>query len=359
MSDHATRKGDHLDLCSTDEVQFRGKTNLLEQVTLVHNALPDLDLADIRLATTVAGKPLGAPLVIAAMTGGVDQADAINRDLASVAQELGLGFGFGSMRPLLSNPEAPGYQVRDVAPDALVLGNLGLVQARESGPDTIQRLIDRTGCDGLCVHLNPAMEIIQPGGDTDFREGLSTIELLVRNLTVPVIVKETGCGLSRSVGRRLVDVGVTWVDVSGAGGTSWVGVETLRARAKTRELGELYWDWGIPTAASVAQLSGLGLNIIATGGVQNGLDIARAMGLGAAAGGMARPLLMAWNDGGREGALGKAQEVIEAIRLACLLTGSPSAEALQQCSLVIGSDLAPWVPTDAPLHARLASRAAH
>ena len=358
MSDHATRKGDHLDLCSTDEVQFRGKTNLLEQVTLVHNALPDLDLSDIQLATTVAGKSLRAPLIIAAMTGGVDRADAINRDLASIAQELGLGFGFGSMRPLLSDPKAPGYQVREVAPDALILGNLGLVQARESGPDTIQRLIDQTGCDALCVHLNPAMEVIQPGGDTDFRDGLTTLAKLVSNLTVPVVVKETGCGLSRAVGRRLVDVGVTWVDVSGAGGTSWVGVETLRARARTRDLGELYWDWGIPTAASVAQLSGLGLNIIATGGIQNGLDIARAIGLGATAGGMARPLLMAWNEGGRGGALRKAQEVTEALRLACLLTGSASAQALQQCPLVIGPDLTPWVPRDAPLHARLASHAA-
>ena len=279
MSDHATRKADHLDLCATDEVAFRGKTTLMEQVTLIHDALPELDLNDIDISTQFANKTLRAPLFIAAMTGGVDRADAINRDLASVAEELGIGFGFGSMRPLLDDPNAPGYRVRDIAPDALILANLGLVQARESSTEAVQRLVDHAGCDALCVHLNPAMEVIQPGGDTDFRDGLSTIARLVRDLQQPIIVKETGCGLSRTVGQRLVDIGVKWVDVSGSGGTSWVGVETLRARAKTRALGELYWDWGIPTAASVAQLSGLGLGIIATGGVTSGLDIARAIAL--------------------------------------------------------------------------------
>ncbi len=356
MSDHATRKGDHLDLCATDEVAFRGKTTLMEQVTLIHDALPDLHMSDIDMGTQFAGKALKAPLFIAAMTGGVDRAAVINRELASIAEELGIGFGFGSMRPLLEDPQAPGYRVRDVAPNALILANIGLVQARESGTEAVQRLVDDAECDALCVHLNPAMEVIQPGGDTDFRNGLDTVAKLVQELDQPVIVKETGCGLSRAVGQRLVGIGVQWVDVSGAGGTSWVGVETLRARAKTRALGELYWDWGIPTAASVAQLSDLGLGIIATGGITSGLDIARAIALGATAGGMARPMLMAWNEGGRDAARDKALEILEAIRLACLLTGAKTPLQLQERPVVIGPDLARWVPKGTSLNSRLPSR---
>jgi len=322
MSDISARKADHLDLCASDEVAFQAKSTLLEQVQLVHDALPELAVADIDLSTPFVGTTLRAPIVIAAMTGGVDRAEQINRDLASVAEELGIAFGFGSMRPLLQHGIADGYQVRDVAPTATLLGNIGVVQARDASTQALADMVGTTGCNALCVHLNPAMEVIQPEGDDDFRGGLDTLQRLVEELDVPVIAKETGCGLSRSVGQRLVQRGVRWVDVSGAGGTSWVAVETLRARARTKRLGELYWDWGIPTAASVAQLSGLGLGIVATGGVRHGLDIARAIALGATAGGMARNLLMAWNEGGRDGALAAGQELVHEIRVACLLTGS-------------------------------------
>ncbi len=355
MADHASRKADHLDLCATDQVAFQGKTTLLEEVTLVHDALPERAVGDVDLQTSFAGKVLGAPLVIAAMTGGVDRAEEVNRDLASVAQELGFGFGFGSMRPLLDDDCAPGYQVRDVAPDALILGNIGIVQAREASSEQLVDMVLKTGCDALCVHLNPAMEVIQPGGDDDFRGGLDTIARLLEALPVPVVVKETGCGLSRSVGAALVKLGVSWVDVSGAGGTSWVGVETLRAKATSRALGELYWDWGIPTAASVAQLAGLGLGICATGGVRNGLDVARAIALGARVGGMARPFLMAWNQGGRPAVLETGRSVIEEVRLACLLTGSATPQALREAPLVIGPALDRWIPGDSPVRQRYVS----
>lgn len=354
MSTISDRKAEHLDLCATDDVAFRDRTTLLEQVGLVHDALPELAVADVDLGVDLAGKRLRAPLVIAAMTGGTDRAHAVNRALAAVAERHGLGFGFGSMRPLLEHGIDTGYRVRDVAPTALVLGNVGVVQAARSTTAALVDLVTSTGCDALCIHLNPAMEVIQPGGDDDFRDGVATIARAVRELPVPVIVKETGCGLSRRVGQRLVDVGVRWVDVSGAGGTSWVGVETLRARARTQRLGELFWDWGIPTAASVAQLDGLGLGIVATGGVRDGLDVARALALGATAGGIARRFLIAFNDGGEEGVSVAAGEIVDEIRVACLLTGSRTPADLGRRELVVGPELLRWIPADAPIRRRFA-----
>lgn len=352
MSEHASRKADHLDLCATDQVAFQAKTTLLEQVQLIHEALPELSTDEIDLSTHLAGKQLRAPIVIAAMTGGLDRAEAINKDLASIADELGLAFGFGSMRPLLQEGVKLGYMVRDVAPNALLFANIGVVQARDASTQAIADMVGTTGCDALCVHLNPAMEVVQPEGDNDFRGGLETLARLAEGLSVPVIAKETGCGLSRSTAKRIIETGVRTVDVSGAGGTSWVGVETLRAKARTRSLGELFWDWGIPTAASVAQLSDLDLEVIATGGVQHGLDIARALALGATAGGMARPFLMAWNDGGRSAAKAAAEQVIEEIRIATLLAGVHRASDLATLPLILGDTLNKWVPEGSSLAAR-------
>ncbi len=355
----SSRKDDHIALCETDEVAFQGKTNLLDDVDLVHDALPELAVDDIDLSTVFAGRSLRAPLIIAAMTGGTDAADSINRDLARVAQAHGIGFGFGSQRPLLQHGIQAGYQVRDEAPDALVLGNIGVVQARATPTGRLQELIASCGADAICVHLNPAMEVVQPEGDRDFSGGLDTIARLVAELNVPVVVKETGCGLSRSVGERLAAVGVRWVDTSGAGGTSWVGVETLRAPESssggvgTRELGQAFWDWGIPTAASVVQLGGLGLGICATGGVSSGLHAARAIALGATCAGMARPFLQARSRGGLEALDAAVGQVIEELRLAVLLSGARTPAELQQKPVLLGPRLRRWVPPDSPLATRM------
>ena len=346
------RKVEHLDLCIDGDVAFHDKTNLLEEVELIHDALPELAVSEVDLRTSLLGKTLGAPLIIAAMTGGVDRADAINRDLARVAQTLGIGFAFGSQRPLLKNGIRAGYLVRDVAPDALILGNIGVVQARETSTAALAELVRETGVDALAVHLNPAMEVIQPEGDSDFRGGLDTIRRLVEELGVPVLVKETGCGLSRRGGERLVALGVRAVDVSGAGGTSWVGVETRRAVGDQATLGARFWDWGIPTAASVAQLSGLNLEIVATGGVSDGLAIASACALGATAGGVARAFLQAQAAGGYEGALAMGTRIIGEIRVSCLLTGAASPRALAQGPVMLGPRLRRWVPAGSPLAAR-------
>ena len=348
-----SRKADHLALCATDEVAFRDKTTLLEQVRFIHDALPDLDADALDTSCMLLGKPLKAPLVIAAMTGGTDQAARINRELASIAEEHGFGFGLGSQRAMHVRADAvtkSSYSVRDVAPKALVLGNLGVVQARQMTLSEIEALVRTIEADALCIHLNPAMELVQPGGDRDFRGGLDTIAAAVRELPFPVIVKETGCGLSRGVGERLLGAGVRHVDTSGAGGTSWVAVETKRAEAvadhAARALGEALWDWGIPTAASIGMLAPLGFEtIIATGGVASGIDVARAIALGASAAGIARPVLMALTAGGREGAVAFLRGVLAELRAVMLLTGSPDIAALRRSKRLIGAELRLWIET--------------
>lgn len=349
MSTIGQRKADHLALCATDEVAFRSKTSLFEQVRLVHDALPDLDADAIDTTTTLFGKTLRAPIFIAAMTGGTEEAAKVNRELSSIAEERGYGFGLGSQRAMhVRTHTAPTYAVRDVAPNTVVLGNLGVVQARKMKTAEVEALVREVGADALCIHLNPAMELVQPGGDRDFRGGLDTIARLVDELPVPVVVKETGCGLSRSVGERLRSVGVRHVDVSGAGGTSWVAVETKRAEAendvKARALGEALWDWGIPTAASVGLVAPLGFDtVIATGGVATGMDVARAIVLGASAGGIARPALKALTSGGRAGALAFLEGVETELRAIMLLTGSRNVAALRKAKKVVGGELRLWL----------------
>ncbi|HEY8040740.1 MAG TPA: type 2 isopentenyl-diphosphate Delta-isomerase [Polyangiaceae bacterium] len=351
MSTIGDRKADHLALCAEEDVGFRGRTTLLEDVRLVHDALPDLALAEVDTSLVLFGKVLRAPILIAAMTGGTDEAGRINRELAGIAEERGYGFGLGSQRAMHLRPGTSAtYRVRQSAPGTLVLGNVGVVQARAMTTSEVRVLVDEVGADALCIHLNPAMELVQPGGDRDFGHGIDTIARLVRDLGVPVVVKETGCGISPAVGQRLRDVGVKHVDVSGAGGTSWVGVETMRAEAagdaRARGLGEALWDWGVPTAASVALLArpSLGFEtVVATGGIGTGLDVARAVALGATAAGIARPVLRALSAGGRAAAMAMLDAVEAELRAAMLLTGSRDLATLRRAPRVLVGELAAWV----------------
>jgi isopentenyl-diphosphate delta-isomerase len=345
MTDISRRKADHLDLTIRGDVGFKHKTTLFEDVRLIHNALPEVAYEEIDLSTRVLGKRLRAPILIAAMTGGTERAEIINRELASIAEECGYAFGLGSQRAMLKRPDSvSSYHVRDVAPNVLLLGNVGIVQAHAMQLEEVQGLVSGVGADALCVHLNPAMEIIQDDGDRDFRGGLDTLAEFVRKLGVPVIAKETGCGISPDVARRLRSVGVRHLDVSGAGGTSWVAVETQRASEQRKPLGQSFWDWGIPTAASVALTAGEGFEtIFATGGVQSGLDVAKAITLGAHVGGIARPVLQALDSGGREGAIAYLKGVEAELRAAMLLVGARDVLALQRVPRVIMGELRDWI----------------
>lgn len=346
----SSRKDDHLALCRTDEVAFRDQTTLFECVRLTHNALPEMASADVSLETHWLGKKLQAPLLIAAMTGGSDAARDVNLRLATLAEARGYAFGLGSQRAMFKDPSlAATYSVRSVAKTACILGNLGVVQAREMSSAQIAELTDAIDADGLCLHLNPAMELVQPDGDLDFRGCAEAIERVVRDLRVPIIVKETGSGIAHSVAERLRAIGVKHIDVSGAGGTSWVGVEAKRAakageRTKTA-LGELLWDWGIPTAASVMQVCRVGFeSVAATGGITNGIEVAKALALGATVAGIARPVLRALTDGGDEGAAQFMTEVESALRAAMVLTGSRNAGDLQRSERRIVGELLTYLP---------------
>lgn len=344
MSDTISqRKLDHLDLCAEEDVEYRGKTTLLDDVELLHDSLPDLDFAAIDTTTALFGRELAAPLLITGMTGGAERARDINRDLATVAQQLGLAFGVGSQRAMLRDPSLVGtYQVRDVAPDVLLFGNIGVVQAAEMSTAEAADLVGAIGADALCVHLNPGQEMIQPEGDRDFRGAVHALARLSAELDVPVIAKETGCGISPRTAAKLVGAGIDWVDVSGAGGTTWVGVETLRSAPHERSVGEAFWDWGVPTAASIILARRAGLNVIGSGGLRDGLDAAKAIALGATLAGMALPWLRAAHEGGVEKALAFGNTTLRTLRTAMLLTDSADLAALRAAPRITGARLRAW-----------------
>ena len=343
----SSRKEDHIILCAEDEVEFRHKTTLLDEVELMHEALPELSLSDVSLQTSLAGKTLRLPLLITGMTGGADRARAINRELARVAQALGLALGVGSQRAILRHPElAATYQVRDVAPDIALLGNIGGVQAAQLTTAQAQDLVGVIGADALCIHLNPGQELLQPEGDRDFRGVLDAIARHIDELPVPVIVKETGCGLGPQTLDALKRAGARWVDTSGAGGTTWIGVETLRTPPEQRALGQLLWEWGVPTAASVLYAQRRGLQIIASGGLRTGLDAVKALALGASVAGMALPWLKSVHEGGADQALAYGQSLEQTLRVLMVLTGSADVAQLQRKPRVLGPRLTRWLEAD-------------
>lgn len=340
------RKSDHLAVAASGRADFRERGTLLDAVHLVHQSLPELSLDQLDLRVEILGKTLAAPIVISGMTGGTPEARRINRDLAQAAQEMGLGFGVGSQRAMAEKPDlASTYQVRDVAPDLLLIGNIGAVQAKDYGVRAVAELGKRLGADAMAVHLNPAQEMIQRDGDRDFGRILRTIEELVDGLDIPIIIKETGCGLSPQSAQALVKAGVQHVDVSGAGGTSWVAVERHRAVVASREqkLGDEYWDWGLPTAVSVHSCATQGLQVVASGGIRNGLDIARAIALGATAGGLAAPVLRAQRSGGKEAVIACLESLKQSLFTALLLTGCRTPADLRKAPRHIAEPLRGWI----------------
>jgi isopentenyl-diphosphate delta-isomerase len=344
VTEISKRKDEHLDLATRADVGFHSKTTLLECVQLVHDAMPELALDEIDLGVRVLGRRLRAPLLLAGMTGGTERARQINLELASVAEECGYAFGLGSQRPILKDRNALGsYQVRVVAPSVLLLGNLGAVQAAGMSSAEVADLVAAVGADALCLHLNPAMEVVQSGGDRDFRGVEAAYRRLASELDCPVIAKETGCGISANVARRLAGAGIRDIDISGSGGTSWVAVEAQRAQPADRELGQRFWDWGIPTAASLLQVAQYRFRtVMATGGISNGLDAARALALGAHVVGIARPVLQALERGGRAEVLSFLRGVERELRTALLLMGATDVAAARHSPRVLSGELRQW-----------------
>lgn len=343
----ARRKDAHLDLCASAEVEPQENRTLLECVTLVHCAMPEMRVADAELSTPFMGKVLKAPLLITGMTGGTERAAQVNRDLALLAEHQGLAFGVGSQRAMSEDASrAASYQVRQVAPHAVLLGNIGLYQAIGLGVSGVQRLAEAIDADGMALHLNAGQELTQPEGDRDFRGGYNIVEALVAALGNRLLIKETGCGLSPEVALRLSNLGVRNLDVSGLGGTSWVRVEQLRAQGQQAELGAEFSSWGIPTAAAVAtvrQVVGPSVCLVASGGLRTGLECAKALALGADLAGMALPLFRAQQAGGYEGAARALDGILAGLRQALVLTGSRSAAELRKRPRVVTGALKDWL----------------
>jgi isopentenyl-diphosphate delta-isomerase len=335
---HNQRKTEHLRISLEKDVRFRNLTTGLERYRFVHQALPEMNRDDIDLSTTLLGKELRAPLIISSMTGGTEDAETINQNLALAAQIHGLGMGVGSQRAALEEPDlSHTYQVRDVAPDILLLANLGAVQLNYGyGVEHCQRAVEMIEADGLILHLNPLQEALQPEGNTDFSGLLAKIEAVCRRLSVPVIVKEVGWGISEQVARRLVDCGVAAIDVAGAGGTSWSEVEMHRADSETlRRIAAAFADWGIPTAESIqmARRGASELTLIASGGIRTGVEAAKAIALGADAVALATPFLQPATVS-PEAVGEKIGEILEELRTAMFCVGAGNLQELKSIPLL-------------------------
>ncbi|RLC92490.1 MAG: type 2 isopentenyl-diphosphate Delta-isomerase [Chloroflexi bacterium] len=298
---HQQRKSDHIRINLQEDVDFKHVSTGFEHYRFTHCAIPGLDLESVDTSVTLLGKRLAAPLIISSMTGGTQEARTINQRLAEAAQAAGIGMGLGSQRAAIKDPALAGtYQVRRFAPDILLLANLGAVQLNYGyGPDECRRAVEMVAADALILHLNPLQEALQPEGNTRFSGLLSKIEAVCRALEVPVVVKEVGWGISEWVARQLANVGVAAIEVAGAGGTSWSQVEMHRAQDELqRQVAAAFADWGIPTAESLLMIcrGAPELLAIASGGIRNGIQIAKAIALGAAACGVAGPFLRAANE---------------------------------------------------------------
>lgn len=291
-----TRKLRHIDACLTGPVTYESVTTGFERYRLPYDALTQTSLAAVDLSTRFLGMGLRAPVLIGAMTGGAELARTINRNLAAAAQQLGVGMMLGSQRVMLGDDAAAtaaaaSFEVRDLAPDVLLIGNIGLAQVCESLTPRLAAALQRVGANAVAVHVNPLQEAMQEGGDTDFIGSLERLGQLATELDYPVMVKEVGHGIGAAAAHRLRGLPIAAVDVAGAGGTSWARVEQVVRYGEVRypEIA----DWGIPTAQALAEVTRTlpGMPLVASGGIRSGIDAAKALAMGADVVAMARPLL--------------------------------------------------------------------
>ncbi len=346
------RKDEHIQICLEEDVKARNITTGFEDIHLIHRALPEISLKEIDLSTTVFNHLFSAPLIVEGMTGGTEKAITINAAIAQAVEELGLGMGVGSQRAAIEDPtlEKTFKVAREEAPNAFLIANLGGPQLIKGyGVKEAQRAVEMIEADALAIHLNPLQEVVQPEGETDYKGIIEEISEIVKGLDVPVIVKETGAGIAAEEAKTLEAIGVSGIDVAGAGGTSWAAVEYYRAKKQGNQsaqmFGEALWDWGIPTAISLVEvIQSVSLPVIASGGIRSGEDAAKAIALGASLTGIAWPALVS--------ALKGSAAVKETLNLmigqltsAMFLVGADSIKKLKVSPLVLTGKTAEWLRT--------------
>jgi len=335
------RKLDHIRICLNEEVEsnYTG----FEDVMLIHSALPELDFEEVKTEVRFLGKKLSAPFLIASMTGGHRNTTEINRNLAIAVEELGLGMGVGSQRAAIENSSPEILEsftvVREYAPNAFIYANVGAAQVVRD-IEFAEKAVEMIDADALAIHLNFLQEAVQPEGDRNARGCLKAIEEVCSSLKVPVIVKETGAGISREVAEAVRKAGASAIDVGGKGGTSWSGVEVYRAEGLMKEIGRDFWDWGLPTAFCVVDCCDI-LPTIATGGIRSGIDVAKAIALGAEVASSALPLLKPAVESA-EKVMEKLEYFVRGLKVAMFLTSSKKVEELRGKVFITGK-LKEWL----------------
>jgi isopentenyl-diphosphate delta-isomerase len=341
------RKKEGIDIPLQKNVQAKTTSTYLEYVRLVHNALPEVDYDDIDTSMTFLGKRFSAPIIIDSMTGGTDEATVINGRLGELAEKYGFGMGLGSQRAGLKSEElAATYSIaRKNAPNAFLIANIGGAQLSKGlTVDEAKRIVKMIGANALVVHLNPLQELVQPEGEPRYKGVLGQISELAKTIDIPLIVKEVGAGISKEVAIKLEMANVSAINIAGAGGTSWAGVEKLRAESLKddlkKHLGEMFWDWGIPTAASLIEVRrAVKLPLIASGGLRNGLEVAKCVALGASMAAMAYPFLQTAAQS-RESLFAFADTILTELKSTMFLVGAKNIAALASSRYILTGLLA-------------------
>jgi isopentenyl-diphosphate delta-isomerase len=344
------RKADHIRISLNRKVQARNVTAGFEDVYFIHRALPEIDKQKIDLSTTVFGHKFAAPLIAGAITGGTQEATKINATIAEAVEELGLGMGIGSQRAAIEDKklEKTFSVARKKAPTAFLIANIGGAQLIDGyGLREVKKAVEMIEADAIAIHLNALQETAQPEGQTNFEGILEKISEIADELDTPVIAKETGAGIAAEEAKKLEAAGVKGTDVSGAGGTSFAAVEYYRARGQwnsfQRRLGEVFWDWGIPTVVSIVEVSQtVSVPVIASGGIRNGVDVAKALALGASLASFSQPILQAAVKGVKE-TCDTLSLLINEFKNAMFLVGADTVQDLQRSPIVVTGKTSEWL----------------